>query len=195
MQRLTSIAVLLVLAACALASPADPVPRKSPEFAISEPSGKTTLLSSFKGKVVVMEFLFIKSAHCARVAQTINRLQKELGPRGFQSIAIAFPAPGSDANGPMVTDFVQSFSLTYPVGYTNKQSVDSYFGRTGNQMLSIPQVVVIDRAGVIRAQSGPQYNSNLEDHDPLRNLLETLLKESPSVDGSQKPAPASKGQR
>src|SRR5258708_10810153 len=114
MRRLTSIVVLLVLATGAVASPSAEVLRRSPEFAINEPSGKTTLLSSFKGKVVVIEFLFLKSAHCLRVAQTMNKLQKELGSRGFQSIAIAFPAPGSDANGPLVAYMANSFKLTYP---------------------------------------------------------------------------------
>ena len=192
-QRLKSMFLALVLMTPALALPPDPLPRKSPEFTISEPSGKTTLLSSFKGKVVVIEFLFIKSAHCMLVAQTLNTLNSDLGKRGFQPIAIAFPAPTSAATGPIVADFVQSLKITYPVGYTTKDSVDSYLGRTGNQMLAIPQVVVIDRAGVIRAQSGSQYNPNLENHDSLRNIVESLLKESPPADSTRKPA-ASKGQ-
>jgi hypothetical protein len=47
---------------------------------------------------------------------------------------------------------------------------------------------VIDRAGVIRAQSGSQYNPNLENHDSLRNIVESLLKESPPADSARKPA-------
>ena len=34
------------------------VPRPSPEFAIRMPDGRQLLLSSFKGKVIVLEFLF-----------------------------------------------------------------------------------------------------------------------------------------
>ena len=182
MQRVTCIIVLLALAVFAVALPSAPVPRKSPEFVINEPSGKTILLSSFKGKVVVIEFLFIKSAHCMRVAETMNKLQKELAPRGFQSIAIAFPAPGSDADGPLVAYMVDSFKLTYPVGYTNSENVDKYLAREKNDVLSIPQVVVIDRAGMIRAQSGGRPgNPKLEDESSLRVLLDGLLKESPPV--------------
>jgi peroxiredoxin len=194
MQKCTSVAVLLMLVA-SLARPQAVVPRQSPEFTIYEPSGKTTLLSSFKGKVVVIEFLFLKSQHCLRLAQTLNKLNSELGGRGLQPIAIAFPAPGSDANGPMVSTFIQYFKLTYPVGYATKESVDSYFGRTGNQILGIPQVVVIDRTGIIRAENGVRYDPNLENHDSLRNLLESLLKESPPADSTKRPAPASKSQR
>jgi peroxiredoxin len=164
-------------------------PRLSPDFAITAPSGKTTPLSSFKGKVVVIEFLFLRSPHCLQLAQTLNKLNSELGARGLQPIAIAFPAPGSDANASLVDSFTQYFKLTYPVGYTTKQSVDAYFGRTGNQLLRIPQVVVIDRAGFIRAQSGMKYDPRLEDHDSLRNLLESLLNENTPASG------VSKGQR
>src|SRR5439155_5360544 len=109
-MRLAAFTASLALAISALAMP--PVPRKSPEFTIVEPSGKQTLLSSFKGKVVVIEFLFIQSPHCLRVAQTMNKLQNELGPRGFQPVGIAF---GPDATGPMVTYLVDYLKLTYPV--------------------------------------------------------------------------------
>jgi cytochrome oxidase Cu insertion factor (SCO1/SenC/PrrC family) len=50
-----------VLVTSAFALPTVTVLRKSPEFTIADASGKTTQLSSFKGKVVVMEFLFVKS--------------------------------------------------------------------------------------------------------------------------------------
>lgn len=177
---LTSVAVLLSTAASSLAAPTAPVPRKSPEFMIAAPSGKTTLLSGFKGKVVVIEFLFLKSAHCMRVAQTLNDLQKELGSQGFQAVAIAFPAPGSDANGPMVSSMVNYFQITYPVGYSDVPSVDQYLSRGKGEILNIPQLVVIDRTGMIRAQSGGKPGDpKLEDKDSLRALLDGLLKETP----------------
>lgn len=82
-QKLKSLAVVMTLAASALAAPPPIAHRQSPEFTITESSGKTTLLSSFKGKVVVIEFLFIKSPHCLRVAEMLNRLHTELGPLVF----------------------------------------------------------------------------------------------------------------
>jgi hypothetical protein len=32
---------------------------------------------------------------------------------------------------------VETLQLTYPVGYSQRAGVDSYLGRTGNEMLSI----------------------------------------------------------
>jgi hypothetical protein len=185
MQRLTSIIVLLALAAFPYAAPRGAVPRTSPEFTISLPSGKATLLSSFRGKVVVIEFLFIKSQHCLRVAQTLNKLRGELGPRGFQPVGIIFDPPNSgpfdpNTGGQLVTSMVDYYKLTYPVGYAAKADVDSYLGRSGTEVLNIPQVVVIDRAGIIRAASGRRGGDpKLEDENSLRTLIDGLLKENP----------------
>jgi hypothetical protein len=164
--------------AATTASPAGSIPRKSPDFIINEPSGKQLLLSSFKGKVVMVEFFFLRSASCLNVAQTMNRLNADLGPRGFQPIAIAFPAPQSDANGPLVGQMVGALKLTYPVGHTNKEDVDQYLSRGAGEMLRIPQVVIIDRAGMIRVQTGGHDgNLKLENESYLRATLEPLLNE------------------
>jgi peroxiredoxin len=180
---------LLVLIISALALASAPLSRKSPEYTISEPSGKTMLLSNFKGKVVVLEFFFVASQHCLRVAETLNRLQTELGPRGFQPIGVAFDPPNNPNTGSqLVTYVVDHLKLTYPVGYSAKADVDTYLGRTGNEILNIPQVVVIDRTSVIRATSGAKPGDpKLEDEASLRGLVETLLKENPSSGGAARP--------
>lgn len=192
MQKLTATVLLLAFATFALGVPPAPIPRKSPEFIISEPSGKQIPLSSFKGKVVAIEFFFIRSVNCLNLANTMNKLNAELGTRGFQAVAVAFPAPGSDANGPLVSQVVDYLKLTYPVGYANKELVDQYLQRGETETLRIPQVVVIDREGVIRAQSGGRDgNVQLESEKYLRALVEDLLKEAPRASA----ASASKARR
>ena len=184
MQKPVSLIVILMLAASGLAALPAAVPRKSPEFTISEPSGKTTMLSSLQGKVVVMEFLFTKSEHCLRVAKTLNKLQGELGPRGFQPVGVVF---GPNADEQFVIYMVDFLKLAYPVGYTTSANVDTYLGRTGNEILNIPQVVVIDRAGMIRAASGRKGGDpKLEDENYLRNLIDSLLKAAAPVASSKK---------
>jgi hypothetical protein len=77
-----------------------------------------------------------------------------------------------------VTKFTQQLAITYPVGYVSSDKVDSYLGRSGTERFSVPQVVVIDRKGVIRAQSRPAGEKNLENENYLRSLIDGLLKES-----------------
>ena len=178
-RKITSLFLITVLVTSAFALPTVTVLRKSPEFTIADSSGKTIQLSSFRGKVVVMEFLFVKSQHCMRVAATLNKLNSELGASGFQAVGIVFDPPNAKETGeqllPVVVD---SLKLTYPLGYAQKEAVDSYLGRSGNEILNIPQVVVIDRAGMIRATSGGRGGDPaLEDENSLRNLIEGLLHE------------------
>jgi peroxiredoxin len=179
---------VLVLLTSTFALPPVPIPRKSPEFTIYESPGKTELLSSFRGKVVVLEFLFMKSEHCLRVAKTLNKLHSELGARGFQPVGVTFDPPnGPSTGGQFVALMVDYFKLTYPVGYSEKADVDSYLGRSGKEMLNIPQIVVIDRAGTIRAASGGVGGDpKLEDENSLRTLIDSLLKESASGGASKK---------
>jgi multiple sugar transport system substrate-binding protein len=177
-QKITSIFLVMALVTSGFALPTVTVLRKSPEFAIADSSGKTTQLSSFKGKVVVMEFLFVKSQHCMHVAAILNKLNNELGPSGFQAVGIVFDPPNTAQTGeqllPVVVD---SLKLTYPLGYASKDDVDNYLGRSGNEILNIPQLVVIDRAGMIRATSGGRGGDpTLEDENSLRTLINGLLK-------------------
>ena len=173
-RKLTTLAVFLALGFFS-ASATGPVPRKSPDLMIVEPSGKQTRLSSLKGKVVMIEFFLTNCARCQRVEGTITKLHKELGPRGFQAVGIAFD---KGINAPIVIDLVQRLGITYPVGYASSDQVDSYLGRQPMERFRVPQIVVIDRKGVIRAQSSPTGEKNLEDESYLRNLIDSLLKES-----------------
>ena len=174
LRKLNRLAVFLVLGVSSVVTMAQ-VPRKSPEFIIVKPSGKQTLLSSFKGKVVVVEFFLTNCPRCQRVTGTVSKLDKELGPRGFQAIGIAFD---KGINGPTVTNLVQRLGVTYLVGYASSDKVDGYLGRQPMENFRVPQIVVIDRKGVIRAQSRPTDEKNLEDENYLRSLIDSLLKES-----------------
>lgn len=179
------IALILILLLVRPASSFSPAvtPYKSPELVISnpaDPTGSTTLLSSLKGKVVVVEFMFIQSNHCVRVAKVLNQLNQELGPRGFQALGVAFDPPSvkEPSLGVMIQPAIQYFKLTYPIGYASKSAVDTYLDRPAKETLSIPQVVVIDRAGFIRAMSGPHTDPDLEQESSLRTLIDRLLKEN-----------------
>ena len=108
---------------------------------------------------MVLEFLLTRCNHCLRVAQTINSLQRELAPRGFRAIGVAFDA---GANGLAVNNIVQLLKLNYPIGYTTSDQVDGFLGRAPMQRFQVPQLVVIDRNGMIRAQSRPVGEVNLE---------------------------------
>ena len=116
-----------------------------------------------------------------------------MGGQGVQPIGVVFDPPKVRTPASNLIPLIASNSkLTFPIGYARKEEVDTYLGRTGADILAIPQVLVIDRAGVIRAATGNQSNLTLENEDSLRTLLSRLLKEGPPSGASAKPpSPAS----
>ncbi len=151
-----------------------PVPRKPVDLAIVEPSGKQMLLSQYQGRVVLVEFLLTNCPRCMRVSHMVAKLHRDLGPRGFQPIGIAFD---NGVSWETVKAFVHDFEITYPIGTCNSTAVDSFLGRAPDEKLRVPQLVLLDRHGVVRAQSGAQGDPNLEDESYLRNLISDYLKD------------------
>ena len=178
-MRVRSLVIVLGLLPALAARPvsgAAPVPRPSPGLTVADSAGKPLELASFRGKVVAVEFLLTNCPHCWRLAQTLTKLQQELGPRGFQALGVAFDA---NVSGALVADFVKHSRVAFPVGSTSADKVDGYLGRQEGERFQVPQIVVIDRAGVIRAQSRPVGEATLEDEAALRKLIAGLLDEPP----------------
>jgi peroxiredoxin len=165
----------LLLALGALPSVATaPVPRASPELSFLDLSGNEVLLSTWRGKVVLLEFLLTNCPHCSRVAQTVDQIHRDLSPRGFQAVGIAIE---NGIRTPAVTDFAQELKIAFPVRYTSSDKVDRFLGRVGMERFQVPQLVLIDREGVIRAQSRPAGETLLESPAYLRKSIEALLEE------------------
>jgi peroxiredoxin len=176
MRTFAALSTLLALALSATAAP-PPVLRKAPEFTIAEPSGKQILLSSFKGKVVIAEFLYTTCPHCQRESQLLSKLYKEMAPRGVQMVGVAF----NDNAAMLVPQFVQQFQVNYPVGAANPDAVINFLGFNIMDRYVVPQVAVIDRKGNIRVQTPPMGDESLYQETYLRNLIEGLLKETPTT--------------
>ena len=135
------------------------------------PSGEKQLLSKFRGKVVLCEFLFTTCPHCQHAAGTYSKLQAEFGARGFQALGIAF----NDMSNMLVGDFITEFKPTFPVGWANRDPVLVYLGINPMERMAVPQVVLMDKKGVIRFQSPPLGDANLQDEKYLREKIEELL--------------------
>ncbi len=149
------------------------VPRKAPELAVQLVNGQQLLLSQLRGKVVLLEFLHTTCPHCQQSSAIIERLYKELGPRGFQPVGVAF----NDNAAQLVPDFVRQLGLSFPVGVAPRETVIEYLQHDMTRPLYVPQMIFVDRKGVIRAQHGGE-DDFLKDLEPnVRAQLEELLKE------------------
>ena len=185
-MRTATVAAFLALAVPAF--PATPqVPRPAKELTIVEPSGKQTLLSSYKGKVCVIQFLYTTCPHCQELSKVLTKIGNDLNPQGFQAIGIAF----DEATPAKAANYVRQFNLGFPVGYASRETVLGYLEISVMDRFVVPQTVVVDRKGVVRAQSLPMGTIELQQEASLRTLIGGLLKESASAPAvsAKKPAP------
>src|SRR5579871_1886585 len=118
------LAALLALSTVAMAGNAPPVIRQTPEFTVSEPNGKQITLSSCRGKVVVLTFMFTTCPHCQAEAQMLTKIVKDLGPRGLDVFGVAF----NDNAAVLVPGFVQQYGIGFPVGSSDRNTVLNYMG-------------------------------------------------------------------
>ena len=158
---------------------AAPVPRPAPNFVVNlTPSGQITS-DQFKGKVVILTFIFTTCPHCQHLTQYLTGLQKEYAPRGVQVLSAAF----NDMAKMYVPDFIKQYKPSFPVGYTTRPEVVAFLGHSIMEQMYVPVTVFIDRKGVIRGEylGDDAFYQNYEKN--IRAQVEELLKA---------PAPATK---
>jgi peroxiredoxin len=146
-----------------------PVPRPAPDLKIVEASRKSTELSALRGRVVLLAFISTQCAHCQRASVVFEHLSHELGDN-LQVAEVAFDE-GADTAA-----FAKRFGLSFPIGASTSDRAHDFLGIARGERLGTPQVVVIDRSGVIRAQSERLGSPILQTHDYLRELLKATIK-------------------
>ena len=87
-----------------------------------------------------------------------------------------------------VPDFIKKFQPGYPVGFDQREAVEDYLQHPVMFRLLMPQVVVIDRKGTIRAQyaGDDKFFEKADQEKNFRALLEPLLKEGQSQTAGRK---------
>lgn len=183
MRLLTTFAAFIALGVSALAAP--PVPRPAKEFDFVEPSGHHVLLSSLKGKVVVVQGLLVTCPHCQAFSQVLTKMQNEYGSRGLQAMGIAYDVDANTAQ-----NYVTQYHVGFPVGYSPEDTMLSFLGYSVLERFSVPQIVIIDRKGIIQAQSPALSDGVLQQEANLRMWIEKLL--GPAPRGKSTPTSSSK---
>jgi len=158
---------------------AAPVPRKAAELKVVEPSGSQVLLSSLKGKVCVVQFLFTWCPHCQDTAKVLSKLQSELGSKGLQVLGLAFNdevhTPDAAKNNAEVLKFKQF--ANFPVGIASKDTVLNYLGFSVLDKWGVPLMLIVDKKGMVVAQSKPAGSPELQQEASLRATITRLLEE------------------
>jgi peroxiredoxin len=111
----------------------------APEFSLTDLSGRKLELSSYRGRVVILDFWATWCEPCRTEIPRFVDLQNKYRDRGLQIIGISL-----DDEPKPVRGFYQQFKMNYPVAVGDANLAERYGG-----ILGLPVNFVIDRDGRI----------------------------------------------
>jgi peroxiredoxin len=128
------------------------VPRPAGELVIDTTEGKKITLSSYRGKVVAVEFLLTWCEHCQKSAQYLQQLYADLNSKGFVVIGAATNTTPDKARVDLAS-FVAATKAKFPLGYiTDRDKTLEFLQHSEDQPMYFPQIALVDRKGRIQYQ-------------------------------------------
>jgi cytochrome c biogenesis protein CcmG, thiol:disulfide interchange protein DsbE len=122
-----------------LGSSAAAIHQPAPDFTLPNLDGGTIQLSSYRGKVVLLDFWATWCTPCREETPHFVELQHEYGAQGLQILGVSM-----DDNPEPVREFYRQFQMNYPVAMGNAKTGELYGG-----VLGLPIAFVTDRDGRI----------------------------------------------
>jgi thiol-disulfide isomerase/thioredoxin len=125
-----------------------PIPRKAPEFVFNLQDGKQLLLSSFKGKVVAVTFMFTTCPHCQALCPILAGIQRDYTAKGVQFIGDVIDDGAKDG----LANFTRDYSKgAFPVGWSTHEAALEFM-KHPDPRYYVPMMAFIDRKGNIVAE-------------------------------------------
>ncbi|HAK89840.1 MAG TPA: hypothetical protein DHV16_01700 [Nitrospiraceae bacterium] len=114
--------------------------QKAPDFTLKDINGNPVSLSSFKGKVVLLNFWATWCPPCKAEMPSMNRLQEKFKNRGFVIIAVS-----TDGRIDEPKDFITKNPVSFIVLHDSKLKVS----RNLYKVFMMPTTFLIDKRGII----------------------------------------------
>lgn len=171
MKNLYRAFVCVIFAASSSVAQTSALPRRAPELAVNLPGSGPRLLSQYRGRVVALEFIETTCPHCQAASKVMSRIQTAYKNRGIQVLDAAIN-PNADL---LVGNFAKDFQTTFPVGWVTSNQFLSFMGFDMRNRIVVPQLVLIDRGGIIRYQTPPGGDPNSMEESTIRQRVEELL--------------------
>jgi thiol-disulfide isomerase/thioredoxin len=150
-----------------------PLPRPAGEFTIHLDNGKQVLLSSYRGKVVLLAFFFTTCSHCQHMAGVLQGVEKEYAPKGVQVLSGCFDDNAQAQVGQFNEMFVKN---AFPVGWDPREAVLQFLHLPSTTQVFVPIITFIDRAGKLQQQYIGDETYLRDPEKNVRASLDQLLK-------------------
>lgn len=168
--------ILALLTCLSVAFGASRVPRPVPSVPVNLTNGKKLdIAKEYKGKVVFLALVSTTCEDCLNLSMLLGRLQKEFGPKGLQTVAVACEPDSNKLAGP----WEQRYRPGVPVGYYSKAEMYQMAELAPDARPYVPVLLVIDRSGKIKYQMESNEPIMKETEKLLRVFANSLLAEKP----------------
>ena len=137
----------------------------APDFSLADLAGENVHLSTYRGKVVLLDFWATWCDPCRDEIPHLVELQNKYGAQGLQIIGVSM-----DDEPEPVREFYQQFKINYPVVMGNAKTGELYGG-----ILGLPIAFLIGRDGRINTKHIGATNISV-----LEAEIVNLLRERPS---------------
>lgn len=114
--------------------------KKAPDFTLKDINGNPAAISSFKGKVVLLNFWATWCPPCKEEIPSLNRLQQRLKNKGLVILSISLDKSAST---------VKNFTAEYPVSFIVLMDHTQKITKSVYKVFTIPTSLLIDKNGVI----------------------------------------------
>jgi cytochrome oxidase Cu insertion factor (SCO1/SenC/PrrC family) len=134
-------------APAAKAAPAQPR-RPAGEFVIHMTDGSQKLLSSYRGKVVVMAFMYTTCTHCQHTAGILSKINNDYAGKGVQILGVAIDAGAQQG----IPTFLKITGANFPVGFAPTDQALKFLHAPTDGWF-VPMLAFIDRNGTMRYEN------------------------------------------
>jgi peroxiredoxin len=143
--------------------PAPEVDHVAPDFTLPDLEGNQISLSTYKGRVVLLNFWATWCPPCRLEMPTMEKAYRKYRDKGFEVVAVSVDAGPKSS----VKSFLKELGLSFQVLLDpDMETLRAFRG------FSLPTTVVIDRQGVIRSRElGYRDWSDEESTKLLQRLL------------------------
>jgi hypothetical protein len=135
--------------------------------AVPRPAPRINFLEDCRGRVTVMAFIVTGCSHCQAFSKTLEELSRK------KPVCAREAAFNDDAD---ITAFARNLRLTFPVLKVEHGVMNDFMGVPRGSRVGTPQIAIIDRAGLIQAQSAPEGSPFLMQPEILGAIIERLTR-------------------